>query len=57
MSDVEFLICVFLKYARTLIHGMSDDPLKKQSVYSIFVSFNLPFSSKDLHAFKPRKKV
>ena len=58
MSDMlEFLICVLLKYTRTLVHAMSDDPLKKQSVYSIFLSFNLPFSSKDLHAFKLRKKV
>lgn len=48
--------CVLLKYTRTLIHAMSVDPLKKQSVFLIFLHILIfPFSSKDLHAFKLQK--
>ena len=50
-------VCAFEIYKDINTRYVSCDPLKKQSVFSIFPYVLIfPFSSKDLHAFKLQKK-
>ena len=50
-------VCAFEIYKDINTRYVSCDPLKKQSVFSIFPYVLIfPFSSKDLHAFKLCKK-